>query len=120
MPRPSPHVQERGSSVLSVVTVPQPKGSNQIAEHVITCNNVLARDLVCLQYMGNAIITFFMPFDPVPCDKKSRPEHQTLFLLFGDEVWARDNCRSVMTHVSLIPSLGRHYQNINSSFVIDR
>ena len=21
--------------------------------------------------MGNAIITFFMPFDPAPCDKKS-------------------------------------------------
>ena len=33
---------------------------------------------------GNAIITFFMPFDPAPCDKKSRSEHQTLFPLFGE------------------------------------
>ena len=29
---------------------------------------------------GNAIFT---PFDPAPCDKKCRSEHQTLFLLFG-------------------------------------
>ena len=33
---------------------------------------------------GNAIITFFTPFDPAPCDKKSRSEHQTLFPLFGE------------------------------------
>ena len=33
---------------------------------------------------GNAIITFFMPFDPAPCDKKSCSEHQTLFPLFGE------------------------------------
>ena len=32
---------------------------------------------------GNVIITFFMPFDPAPCDKKSRSEHQALFPLFG-------------------------------------
>ena len=39
--------------------------------------------------MGNAIITFFMPFDPTPYDKKSHSEHQTLFPLFG-RVWSRD------------------------------
>ena len=33
---------------------------------------------------GNAIITFFTPFDLAPCDKKSRSEHQTLFPLFGE------------------------------------
>ena len=33
---------------------------------------------------GNAIITFFTPFDPAPCDKKSRSEHQILFPLFGE------------------------------------
>ena len=33
---------------------------------------------------GNAIITFFTPFDPAPCDKKSHLEHQTLFPLFGE------------------------------------
>ena len=33
---------------------------------------------------GNAIITFFTPFDPAPCDKKCRSEHQTLFPLFGE------------------------------------
>ena len=33
---------------------------------------------------GNAIITFFTPFDPAPCDKKSRSVHQTLFPLFGE------------------------------------
>ena len=33
---------------------------------------------------GNAIITFFMPFDPAPYDKKSHSEHQTLFPLFGE------------------------------------
>ena len=33
---------------------------------------------------GNAIITFFMPFDPAPCDKRSCSEHQTLFPLFGE------------------------------------
>ena len=40
--------------------------------------------------MGNAIITFFMPFDPAPCDKKCHSEHQTLFPLFGGGVWGRD------------------------------
>ena len=39
---------------------------------------------------GNAIITFFTPFDPAPCDKKCRSEHQTLFPLFGGGVWGRD------------------------------
>ena len=39
---------------------------------------------------GNAIITFFTPFDPVPCDKKCRSEHQTLFLVFGGGVWGGD------------------------------
>ena len=36
---------------------------------------------------GNAIITFFMPFNPAPCDKKFHSEHQTLFPLFGGGVW---------------------------------
>ena len=40
--------------------------------------------------MGNAIITFFIPFDPAPCDKKCCSEHQTLFLLFEGGVWGRD------------------------------
>jgi len=38
----------------------------------------------------NAIITFFMPFNPTPCDKKSRSEHQTLFLARVGRVWVRD------------------------------
>ena len=37
----------------------------------------------------NAIIKFFTPFDPAPCDKKSS-EHQTLFLARAGRVWARD------------------------------
>ena len=40
--------------------------------------------------MGNAIITFFMPFDPAPSDKKCHSENQALFPLFGGGVWARD------------------------------
>ena len=40
--------------------------------------------------IGNVIITFFMPFDPAPCDKKCRSEHQTLFPLFRGGVWGRD------------------------------
>ena len=86
-------LRERVSGVLSdfLVTAPQSESSNQIAERVIICDDVSnrAQDLVCMQCMGNAIITFFMPFDPAPCDKKSRSEHQTLFPLFG-RVWARD------------------------------
>ena len=39
--------------------------------------------------MGNAMITFFTPFDPTPCDKKSRSEHQTFFLLFGEGLGTR-------------------------------
>ena len=39
---------------------------------------------------GNAIITFFTPFDPAPCDKKCRSEHQILFPLFGGGVWGRE------------------------------
>ena len=42
-----------------------------------------------MQCMGNVMVIFFTPFDPVPCDNKSRSEHQTLFPLFR-RVWARD------------------------------
>jgi len=38
----------------------------------------------------NAIITFFTPFNPTPCDKKSRSKHQTLFLACVGRVWAQD------------------------------
>ena len=42
---------------------------------------------------GNAIITFFTPFDPAPLDKKSRSEHQTLFPLFGEGLGMRIDYR---------------------------
>ena len=51
-----------------------------LAEQSYTCY-YLTR---CMQCMGKAIITSFTPFDPAPCDKKSRSEHQTLFPLFGE------------------------------------
>ena len=38
----------------------------------------------------NAIITFFMLFDPAPCDKNSHSEHQTLFLTRAGRIWTRD------------------------------
>ena len=49
--------------VTFLVTAPRSENSNQIAERIIICNDVgtRAQDLVCMQCMGNAIITFFMP-----------------------------------------------------------
>ena len=42
VPRPSPHVRERGSGVLSdfLVTAPRSESSNQIAERVIICDDI--------------------------------------------------------------------------------
>ena len=37
-----------------------------------------------MQCMGECSNYIFTPFDPAPCDKKSRSEHQTLFPLFGE------------------------------------
>ena len=34
--------------------------------------------------MGNAIITFFTPFEPAPIDKKCHSEHQTSFRFSGE------------------------------------
>ena len=41
-------------------------------------------------------MTSFTPFDPAPCDKKSRSEHQTLFLARAGKVWARDYAATSM------------------------
>ena len=46
-----------------------------------------------MQCIGNAIITFFTLFDFAPCDKKSRSEYQTLFLLFGEGSGHETKCR---------------------------
>ena len=68
-----------------------------------------------MQCMGNAIITFFMPFDPAPCDKKSRQNTRPAFregqgtrlvselnwesnpgplAAASDELWSPGNCQS--------------------------
>ena len=50
--------------------------------------------------------TFFMLFDPTPCDKKSRSEHQTLFPLFGEGLGTRllqaTNAQSLGTRLVLV------------------
>ena len=82
-------MQERGSGVLSdfLVTAPQSESSNQIAECVIICDDIgnRARDLVCMQCMGNDILYAVLT---LPRDKKLL-EHQTLFQVFR-RVWAHD------------------------------
>ena len=82
-----PRTCEREGGVFSATflvtwggVAPCSESSNQIAEHIIICEDAgnRAQDSVRMECMGNVMITFFMPFNPAPCDKKSRSEHQTL------------------------------------------
>ena len=118
VPRPSPHVRERGSGVLSNFSYQMGRGSSMIWKLESDCRTrnwysttvLFNRGRCWIEWAmlldtgraivqtaqlgiilhaacnawGNAIITFFTPFDPAPCDKKSRSEHQTLFPLFGE------------------------------------
>ena len=92
VPALPPHVWERGSGVLNNFCC----HSSPIWALELDCRtrNYMcwhhrARDLVCLQ-CKSAIVTFFTPFNPTPCDKKCRSEHQTLFPLYRRGVWACD------------------------------
>ena len=88
VPSPSPHVGERrvwcserchNSPIRELESDCRTSSSTRFSMAAVRCT--------CT---GNAIITFFTPFDPAPCDKKCRSEHQTLFPLFGGGVWGRD------------------------------
>ena len=86
-PDPLAHVRERGSGVLSDFschssTIWELKSDCRTHNYMRWCGN-RARDLVCMQCMGNVRITFFTPFDPTPCNKKSCSEHQTLHFSGG-------------------------------------
>ena len=79
VPSSSLHVRERGSGILNYFSC----HSSRIRELKSDCrtssstrSSMPAVQCTC---MGNA---FFTPFDPTPCDKKCRSEHQTLFPLF--------------------------------------
>ena len=79
MPSPSLHVRERGSGVLndfSCHSSPIRELESDCRTSSSTRSSMPAVQCTC---MGNA---FFTPFDPTPCDKKCRSEHQTLFPLF--------------------------------------
>ena len=89
MPSPSPHVRERGSGVLnnfSCHSSPIRELESDRRTSLSTRSSMPAVQCTC---MGNALITFFTSFDPTPCDKKCRSEHQTLFPLFRGGVWGQ-------------------------------
>ena len=70
-----------------LVTAPRSESSNQIAECVIICKDAgnQVRDSVCMQCMGDGIITSLNPAHVISCS-----EHQTLFLLFRGAILAQD------------------------------
>ena len=73
-----PRTWERGSGGLFLSQLPDLRAeSDYRTRNYIQWRKHLTRDIVCMQCMGNVIITFFMPFDPAPCDKKSCLEYQT-------------------------------------------
>ena len=90
MPNPSPHVRERGSGVLNDFSC----HSSPIRELESDCrtSSSTRSSMPAVQYTctGNAIITFFTPFDPAPCDKK--PQNTRPSFRFSGE-GSRDETR---------------------------
>ena len=56
VPRPSPHMRERGSGVLRDFSCHSSESLNQIAECVIICDDIAIKhkiySVVCMQCMG--------------------------------------------------------------------
>ena len=89
VPRPSYTCEKEGLVFWPtfLVTAAQSESSNQIAECVIICKDAgnQVRDSVCMQCMGDGIITSLNPAHVISCS-----EHQTLFLLFRGAILAQD------------------------------
>ena len=89
--QPPPHTCKKGGSgVLNDFfchSSPIRELESDCRKSLSTRSSIPAVQCTCT---GNAIITFFTPFNPTPCDKKCCSEHQTLFPLLGGGVWRRD------------------------------
>ena len=78
----SPHMLKRGSGVLNDFSCHSSGSPIWELESDCRMRNYIRDNILRLYWwrlqsstrLGNAMITFFMPFDPAPCDKKSRSE----------------------------------------------